>query len=90
MTEESQVPGSVRPGGRTARVRAAVLDAAGDLLAENGFARLDLAEVAARAEVGKTTVYRRWRTPPGSSPICWSTWPKRPSRVPTPVLWSAI
>lgn len=65
MTEEPLVPGSVRPGGRTARVRAAVLDAAGDLLAEHGFARLDLAEVAARAEVGKTTVYRRWRTPTG-------------------------
>lgn len=65
MTEESLVPGSIRPGGRTARVRAAVLEAAGDLLAEHGFARLDLAEVAARAEVGKTTVYRRWRTPTG-------------------------
>ncbi|AYF73577.1 TetR/AcrR family transcriptional regulator [Nocardia yunnanensis] len=58
-------PGSVRPGGRTARVRAAVLRAAGDLLAETGYATLDLGEVAARAEVGKTTVYRRWRTPAG-------------------------
>ncbi|MEC3919540.1 TetR/AcrR family transcriptional regulator [Nocardia sp. CDC160] len=58
-------PGSVRPGGRTARVREAVLRAAGDLLAERGFAALDLTEVAARAEVGKTTVYRRWRTPAG-------------------------
>lgn len=58
-------PGSVRPGGRTARVREAVLRAAGDLLAERGYATLDLAEVAARAEVGKTTVYRRWRTPAG-------------------------
>lgn len=57
-------PGSVRPGGRTARVRAAVLDAAGDALAEHGFARLDLADVARRAEVGKTTVYRRWGTVP--------------------------
>ncbi|MEJ3750710.1 TetR/AcrR family transcriptional regulator [Actinomycetes bacterium KLBMP 9797] len=55
-------PGSVRPGGRTARVRAAVLDAAGDALAEHGFARLDLADVARRANVGKTTVYRRWGT----------------------------
>ncbi|SDL37320.1 TetR/AcrR family transcriptional regulator [Streptomyces indicus] len=53
-------PGTVRPGGRTARVRAAVLDAAGDALAEHGFAQLDLAEVAQRAGVGKTTVYRRW------------------------------
>ncbi|MCX0270830.1 TetR/AcrR family transcriptional regulator [Nocardia zapadnayensis] len=65
MNSELAAPGSVRPGGRTARVRAAVLQVAGDLLAEHGFARLDLAEVAARAEVGKTTVYRRWRTPTG-------------------------
>ena len=56
----SATPGSLRPGGRTARVRAAVLDAAGDALAESGFDRLDLTEVARRACVGKTTVYRRW------------------------------
>ena len=58
----SAEPGTVRPGGRTARVRAAVLRAAGDVLAERGFAHLDLADVARRAEVGKTTVYRRWGT----------------------------
>jgi AcrR family transcriptional regulator len=58
-------PGTVRPGGRTARVRAAVLQAAGDSLAERGFAHLDLADVARRAEVGKTTVYRRWGTVTG-------------------------
>ncbi|MEV0847273.1 TetR/AcrR family transcriptional regulator [Streptomyces sp. NPDC049954] len=58
-------PGTVRPGGRTARVRAAVLEAAGDALAEHGFDGLDLAEVARRAEVGKTTVYRRWSSPTG-------------------------
>ena len=51
-----------RPGGRTARVRDNVLRAAGDLLAECGFARLDLGEVARRADVGRTTVYRRWGT----------------------------
>jgi AcrR family transcriptional regulator len=51
-----------RPGGRTARVRASVLRAAGDALAEHGFAHLDLADLARRAEVGKTTVYRRWGT----------------------------
>ncbi|CAL9509891.1 TetR/AcrR family transcriptional regulator [Streptomyces sp. enrichment culture] len=56
----SAEPGTVRPGGRTARVRSAVLRAAGDVLAEHGFAHLDLADVARRAEVGKTTVYRRW------------------------------
>ncbi|WP_330233200.1 TetR/AcrR family transcriptional regulator [Nocardia sp. NBC_00508] len=65
MEHEEATPGSVRPGGRTARVREAVLRVAGDLLAVRGFAHLDLAEVAARAEVGKTTVYRRWRTPAG-------------------------
>ncbi|WP_424210979.1 TetR/AcrR family transcriptional regulator C-terminal ligand-binding domain-containing protein [Streptomyces sp. BI20] len=58
-------PGSRRPGGRTARVRAAVLRATGDLLAEGGLDRLDPAEVARRAEVGKTTVYRRWSSPTG-------------------------
>jgi AcrR family transcriptional regulator len=43
-------------------VRAAVLQATGDALAERGFAHLDLADIARRAEVGKTTVYRRWGT----------------------------
>ncbi|CAM3983798.1 TetR-like C-terminal domain-containing protein [Nocardia ninae] len=65
MTGDEAVPGSIRPGGRTARVRESVLHVAGDLLAERGFAHLDLAEVAAAAEVGKTTVYRRWRNPTG-------------------------
>jgi AcrR family transcriptional regulator len=54
---------TARPGGRTARVRAAVLQAAGDALVADGFDRLDLADVARRAEVGRTTVYRRWGTP---------------------------
>ncbi|MEW2448317.1 TetR/AcrR family transcriptional regulator C-terminal ligand-binding domain-containing protein [Streptomyces parvulus] len=63
MASESTGPGSVRPGGRTARVRSAVLRAAGDALAEGGLAGLDLADVARRAEVGRTTVYRRWGTP---------------------------
>jgi AcrR family transcriptional regulator len=58
-------PGTLRPGGRTARVRAAVLRAAGDALAEQGIDRLDLADVARRADVGKTTVYRRWGTVTG-------------------------
>lgn len=62
---ESVEPGTVRPGGRTARVRESVLRAAGDALAEQGFDRFDLADVARRAEVGKTTVYRRWSTPTG-------------------------
>ena len=65
MTKQRPAPGSRRPGGRTARVRSAVLEAAGDALVERGFADLDLADVARRAGVSKTTVYRRWRTVTG-------------------------
>lgn len=32
------------------------------MLAEHGFAHLDLSDLARRADVGKTTVYRRWGT----------------------------
>ncbi|MEU3147222.1 MULTISPECIES: TetR/AcrR family transcriptional regulator [unclassified Streptomyces] len=65
MAFEGADPGTVRPGGRTARVRTAVLRAVGDALAEGGFGHLDLADIARRAEVGKTTVYRRWGTVTG-------------------------
>lgn len=54
-----------RPGGRSARVRQAVLRATGDIVAKQGFEGLDLADVARAAEVGRTTVYRRWSTPTG-------------------------
>jgi AcrR family transcriptional regulator len=43
-------------------VREAVLRAAEDALTEQGFTGLDLADLARRAGVGKTTVYRRWGT----------------------------
>src|SRR5215204_176225 len=49
-----------RPGGRTARTRAAVLDATVAELAEHGHAALTVEAVAARAGVNKTTLYRRW------------------------------
>jgi AcrR family transcriptional regulator len=49
-----------RLGGRSARVRAAVLAAALDELLEVGYGRLSFESVAARAGVHKTTVYRRW------------------------------
>jgi AcrR family transcriptional regulator len=51
-----------RPGGRSARVRAAVIDATLAELAERGYSGVSLDGVAARAEVHKTTVYRRWRS----------------------------
>ncbi|MFI8455667.1 TetR/AcrR family transcriptional regulator [Kitasatospora sp. NPDC085464] len=54
--------GDVRPGGRTARTRAAVFAAALQELAEQGFDRFSAEAVADRAGVHKTTVYRRWGT----------------------------
>lgn len=49
-----------RPGGRTARTRATVLDATVAELVEHGYAALKVDSVATRAGVNKTTVYRRW------------------------------
>src|SRR5262245_49400976 len=49
-----------RPGGRSARVRAAVLAATLELLAELGYERTELPEVARRAGVSAATLYRRW------------------------------
>ena len=53
---------SRRPGGRSARVRSAVMAATLAELSERGYSGVSLDAVAARAEVHKTTVYRRWRT----------------------------
>jgi AcrR family transcriptional regulator len=49
-----------RPGGRSARVRAAVRDATLAELTDKGYAGLAVEGVAARSGVHKTTVYRRW------------------------------
>ena len=53
-------PGTLRPGGRTARVREAVLAAVLGALAETRYRDLTVEQVAQRAGVAKTTVYRRW------------------------------
>jgi AcrR family transcriptional regulator len=53
-------PGSLRPGGRTARTRAAVLQAAIEELNDTGYADATVERVAERAGVAKTTIYRRW------------------------------
>lgn len=55
-------PGTRRPGGRTARNRAAIFAATLAELAAVGYANLSLDALAARAGVHKTTIYRRWRT----------------------------
>lgn len=49
-----------RPGGRSARVRAAVHHAVEELLAEGPSEALTMPVIAARAGVHPTTVYRRW------------------------------
>ena len=53
--------GEIRPGGRTARTRAAVLAAVIEELTDHGWDQLSVESVAQRAGVHKTTVYRRWR-----------------------------
>ncbi len=51
-----------RPGGRSERVVADVLRAAAAELARVGYVALRIEDVAQRAGVAKTTVYRRWPT----------------------------
>ena len=53
-------PGTLRPGGRTARTRDAVLAAVQAGLAQTRYSELTVEQVAQRAGVAKTTVYRRW------------------------------
>lgn len=52
--------GTVRPGGRSARVQAAVREAAADLVRERGHEQVTIPAVAERAGVNPTTIYRRW------------------------------
>lgn len=58
-------PGRARPGGRTARTRAAVREATLAEIAERGYDGLTVDGVAARAGVHRATVYRRWRNAAG-------------------------
>jgi len=51
-----------RPGGRSARVRASVLQSAFMVLTEKGIDAFTIAEVAARAGVHETSIYRGWGT----------------------------
>jgi AcrR family transcriptional regulator len=62
MASKQPRVGEQRPGGRAARIRACILEATFELLADVGYERLIIEEVAARAGVHKTTVYRRWPT----------------------------
>jgi AcrR family transcriptional regulator len=61
MTDElAREAGRRRPGGRSARIRAATLAATLAELADRGYTALSLEGVARRAGVHKTTLYRRW------------------------------
>ncbi|UGT55268.1 TetR/AcrR family transcriptional regulator [Nocardia asteroides] len=51
-----------RTGGRSARVRTAVLTATLEQVTEHGIEGLTIGDVAARAGVAETTIYRRWGT----------------------------
>jgi AcrR family transcriptional regulator len=53
---------SRRTGGRSARITRAVHEATIVALIDNGLDRLTIEDIAARAEVNKTTIYRRWGT----------------------------
>ena len=63
-TELNSCSVSDSPQIRGPKVVAAILDAAVDEIAEKGYAGLSVESVAQRAGVNKTTVYRRWPTPP--------------------------
>ncbi|BAD57338.1 putative transcriptional regulator [Nocardia farcinica IFM 10152] len=65
MQQELSLETSKRPGGRSARVRAAVRQATLDELVAHGYAGLTIDNVAQRSGVHKTTVYRRWGSPAG-------------------------
>ena len=58
MLAETHAPRRGRP--RDARCDHAILQATLDMLSEGGAAHLSIDAVAARAGVGKATIYRRW------------------------------
>jgi AcrR family transcriptional regulator len=60
LNATQSAPGTLRPGGRTARTRAAVRDAVLTGLGEHGYPGLTVEYVAEHSGVHKTTLYRRW------------------------------
>jgi AcrR family transcriptional regulator len=62
MEKQDQATPRRRPGGRSARVQAAVFEAALQVLQERGYELTSIAEIAERAGVHETSLYRRWRT----------------------------
>lgn len=58
----SQPVGRRRPGGRSARVRQAVLEAAVGAVAKGGIDAVNIGEIARSAGVHDSSIYRRWPT----------------------------
>jgi AcrR family transcriptional regulator len=54
------MPAKPRPGGRSARNKAAVYEATAALLAERGHEQITMADIAERAGMAATSLYRRW------------------------------
>jgi AcrR family transcriptional regulator len=65
LSAEVPVPGTLRPRGRTERVRQSVIAATRAVLVEVGYEGLSIERVAEKAGVAKSTVYRRWRDTAG-------------------------
>ena len=51
-----------RPGGRSERIRQSVIEATMAVLRDRGWDQFSIAEVASRAGVHETSIYRRWGT----------------------------
>jgi AcrR family transcriptional regulator len=64
MATPAPAPQARRPGGRSARIRAAVHRAVEELVAESGPDAVTVPAVAERAGVHATTIYRRWNSAP--------------------------
>jgi AcrR family transcriptional regulator len=60
--EPPSAAGARRGRPRSDTAHRAILEAARELLVDEGFAALRLEHVAARAGVGKATIYRRWKS----------------------------
>jgi AcrR family transcriptional regulator len=62
VKQQGQTTPKRRLGGRSARVRAAVFAATMQVLQERGYELTSVAEIAGRAGVHETSIYRRWGT----------------------------